>query len=114
MFCSDRTGPYDAETRFFPGGSAKWFAVCQKGIWDKAFRYSEKGDTKVLIEGLPGRQDGMNSSISGLPGKVIRFTFMLKAPETRAAVIKSLKPEKSKVRASAGAPAMEFSQYCGS
>ena len=109
-------GTIDAETRFILEELAKWFAVCQEGVYGiRPFRVFGEGDTRVLIEGFREDKTEWNSSDFRFTrkGNTV-YAFMLKAPENRAAVIKSLKPEE-KVRSVRllGAGNVEFSQYCG-
>lgn len=109
-------GTIDAETRFILEELAKWFAVCQEGVYGtRAFRVFGEGDTRVLIEGFREDKTEWNSSDFRFTRKENTvYAFMLKAPENGAAVIKSLKPEE-KVRSVRllGAGNVEFSQYCG-
>lgn len=109
-------GTIDAETRFILEELAKWFAVCQEGVYGaRPFRVFGEGDTRVLIEGFREDKTEWNSSDFRFTrkGNTV-YAFMLKAPENRAAVIKSLKPEE-RVRSVRllGAGNVEFSQYCG-
>lgn len=109
-------GTIDAETRFILEELAKWFSVCQEGVYGtRPFRVFGEGDTRVLIEGFREDKTEWNSSDFRFTrkGNTV-YAFMLKAPENRAAVIKSLKPEE-RVRSVRllGAGNVEFSQYCG-
>ena len=109
-------GTIDAETRFILEELAKWFAVCQEGVYGtRPFRVFGEGDTRVLIEGFREHKTEWNSSDFRFTRKDNTvYAFMLKAPENRAAVIKSLRPEErvESVRL-LGAGSVEFSQYCG-
>lgn len=109
-------GTIDAETRFILEELAKWFAVCQEGVYGtRSFRVFGEGDTRVLIEGFREDKTEWNSSDFRFTRKGDTvYAFMLKAPENRAAVIKSLRPEEKveSVRL-LGAGKVEFSQYCG-
>lgn len=109
-------GTIDAETRFILEELAKWFNVCQEGVYGtRPFRVFGEGDTRVLIEGFREDKTEWNSSDFRFTrkGNTV-YAFMLKAPENSAAVIKSLKPEE-RVRSVRllGAGNVEFSQYCG-
>lgn len=86
-------GTIDDEAHYILRELAAWFAVCGEGIHGtRPWRLFGEGDSRVSVEGYSEPRVGWNSSD-------IRFTargntvyaFLLKAPENRVAVIKSLK-----------------------
>ena len=74
---------------------AKWFAVNSEAIYDtRPYRVAGEGDTRVVIDGFREEKTEWNPSD-------IRFTrkddaiyaFLMAAPESRTAIIKSLADE---------------------
>ena len=69
-------GTIDAETRFILEELAKWFAVCQEGVEGQGLSgYSEKAIQGCLLRASGKTRRNGTVRISGLPGKVIRFTL---------------------------------------
>ncbi len=109
-------GSIDDEATYILQELAGWFAVCSEGVYGtRPWRVSGEGDTKVLIEGFREEQTLWNASDFRFTTKGnTLYAFMLKAPESRVAVIKSLKPEE-KVTAVRllGAGELPFNQSFG-
>ena len=89
-------GSIDDEALFILSELGKWFDICAEAIYDtRPYRISGEGDTRVKIDGFTEEKTAWNSSD-------IRFTqkgdsvyaFMMAAPESRTAVIKSLAAER--------------------
>jgi len=92
-------GSIDDESRYLLEELARWFAICGEAIHGtRPWREYAEGDTSVLIEGFKEQKTTWNSS-------EFRFTregdtlyaFMLRAPDSRIAVLKSL-TEQEKVQ----------------
>ena len=85
-------GTIDSETVYILEELASWFKICGDGVYGtRPWRVFGEGDTKVLIEGFKEVEVEWNSSDFRFTakGKSV-YAFMLKAPENRVAVIKSL------------------------
>jgi alpha-L-fucosidase len=85
-------GTLDEETVYILEELASWFAVCSEGVYGtRPWREFGEGDSRVLIEGYKEEQTAWNSSDFRFTTKGNTFyAFMMKAPENRVAVIKSL------------------------
>ena len=85
-------GTIDDETAYLLQALAGWFAICGEAIHGtRPWRQFGEGDGRVTIEGFREEQVAWNSADYRFTrkGKTL-FAFMLKAPENRIAVIKSL------------------------
>ena len=85
-------GTIDDETLYLLQELADWFAVCGEAIHDtRPWRDYGEGDTRVHIEGFKEVQTAWSSSDYRFTknGNTL-YAFMLKAPENRTAVVKSL------------------------
>ncbi len=92
-------GNIDDEARFILKELAGWFEICSEAVYEtRPWRVFGEGDTRVLIQGFREDKTDWNSSDYRftVKGNVL-YAFMLKAPENRVAVLKSLKPQE-KVR----------------
>lgn len=85
-------GSIDDETIYILEELASWFTVCGEAVWGtRPWRVSGEGDGRVLIDGFREDQVAWNSSDFRFVSKGRNlYAFMLKAPENRVAVIKSL------------------------
>lgn len=85
-------GTIDSETIYILEELASWFKICSEGVYGtRPWRAFGEGDTKVLIEGFKEVESEWNSSDFRFTAKGRNmYAFMLKAPENRVAVIKSL------------------------
>jgi alpha-L-fucosidase len=85
-------GSIDAESRYLLEELAGWFALCGEAIHGtRPWRQHGEGDSRVLIEGFKEEKVAWNSSDFRFTtrGKTL-YAFMLRAPENRIAVLKSL------------------------
>lgn len=85
-------GTIDDETRYLLGELADWFAICGEAIHGtRPWRKFGEGDTRVLTEGFNEEKAVWNSSDIrySTKGKTL-YSFLLKAPDNRVAVLKSL------------------------
>ncbi|WOO40841.1 alpha-L-fucosidase [Rubellicoccus peritrichatus] len=109
-------GSLDPEATYLLDEMASWFAICGEAIHGtRPWRTFGEGDSRVVLDGFKEDKVSWNSAD-------IRFTqkgntlyaFMLEAPESRVAVIKSL-TESDRVASVKllGAGACEFSQSFG-
>lgn len=109
-------GSIDDEARFILEELAGWFAVCGEAVYGtRPWRIFGEGDTRVLIEGFKEDKTEWNSSdYRFTKKKSTLYAFILKAPENRTAVLKSLTP-REEVRSVRllGAGDVEFSQSFG-
>lgn len=109
-------GSIDDEAVYILEELAKWYAICGEGVYGTRpwHKYGE-GDTQVLIEGFKEVKTSWNSSdyrFVTKGGNV--YAFMLKTPENKVAVIKSLtESEKVKEVRLLGAGTVPFSQSFG-
>jgi len=85
-------GSIDDETVYILEELAKWFAICGEGVYGTSpWRKYGEGDTQVLIEGFKEVKTEWNSSDYRFVSKGNKvYAFILKAPDNRIAVIKSL------------------------
>ena len=95
---------------------ATWFPICGEGVYGtRPWRISSEGDSRVVIQGFTEEAVEWTSSDYRFTckGNTV-YAFLLKTPESRVAVIKSLKPEErvSKVRL-LGEGEVPFTQYEG-
>ena len=109
-------GTIDDESRYLLEELAEWFAVCGEAIHGtQPWRQNREGDSKVLVQGFREEKVAWNSSDFRFTnkGKTL-YAFMLKAPETRVAVLKSLSEQDRVVSVKLlGAGECEFSQTFG-
>lgn len=85
-------GSIDDETQYILQELAGWFSVCGEAVHGtRPWRVFGEGDTRVLIEGFKEEQSVWNSSDIRYvtKGKTL-YAFLLRAPENRVAVLKSL------------------------
>jgi alpha-L-fucosidase len=92
-------GSIDEETQYILRELASWVPVCGEGIYNtRPWRISGEGYSSALIEGF--REEAVNWTETDYrftcKGKTV-YAFMMKAPESRAAVIRSLSPEEKVV-----------------
>ena len=93
-------GSIDDETVYILEELASWFKVCAEGVYGtRPWRNFREGESSVLIKGFTEEKMEWNSSDFRftIKGKTL-YAFMMKVPENRVAVIKSLS-EKEKVAA---------------
>jgi len=85
-------GAIDDETVYILEELASWFAVCGEAVHGtRPWRKFGEGDSRVVIEGFKEVKVDWNSSDFRFTAKGKNlYAFMLKAPENRVAVIKSL------------------------
>ena len=95
---------------------AKWYAVASEGIYGtRPWRIFGEGDSKVIIDGFKEVAVPWNSSDYRFTskGKDV-YAFMMRAPESRVAVIKSFTPdEKVSAVKLLGGDELPFSQSFG-
>lgn len=85
-------GTIDDESRYLLEELAGWFAVCGEAIHGtRPWRQYGEGDSRVVIEGFKEEKAAWNSSDFRFTtrGRTL-YAFMLKVPESRIAVLKSL------------------------
>jgi alpha-L-fucosidase len=85
-------GSLDDEALYILQELAGWFAVCGDAVYGtRPWRINGEGDTRVLIEGFKEEAVAWNSSDFRFvtKGKTL-YAFMLRAPQNRVAVLKSL------------------------
>ncbi len=92
-------GSIDDEARYILEELAGWFAVCSEGVYGtRPWRVFGEGDTRVVIDGFREDKTEWNSSDFRFTQKGnTLYAFLLKAPQSGVAVIKSL-TEQDKVR----------------
>jgi alpha-L-fucosidase len=85
-------GTIDEESHYLLQELAGWFAICGEAIHStRPWRCNGEGDTMVLIEDFKEERTNWNSSDFRFTTKDnTLYAFMLKTPESRIAVIKSL------------------------
>ena len=90
-------GSIDEETRYLLNELAKWFQICAEGVYGtRPFRTFGEGDTRVVIKGFTEDQTAWNSSDYRFVQKDGNlYAFVMKAPDNRVSVIKSLKPDET-------------------
>lgn len=88
-------GTIDDETRFLLKELEGWFAVNAEGVYGtRPWRSFGEGDSRVIIDRFREDRTEWNSSDYRFVQKDGRlYAFLLKTPENRAAVIKSLTPD---------------------
>jgi alpha-L-fucosidase len=109
-------GSIDDETKYLLGELADWFAINGESIHGtRPYRTYGEGDSIVAIEGFKEEQVAWNSSDYRFTQKGnTLYAFMLCAPESRVAVIKSLtEAERVKAVKLLGAGDCDFSQAFG-
>lgn len=85
-------GSIDDETTWLLGEVASWFAICGEAIHGtRPWRQPGEGDSQVAIEGFKEEKVAWNSSDIRYTTKgSTLFAFLMKAPDNRIAVLKSL------------------------
>ncbi len=86
-------GILDDETRYLLEELAGWFAVCGEAVHGtRPWRQFGEGDSRVVIEGFKEERVAWNSSDIRFTtrGKTL-YAFLLRAPDNRVAVVKSLR-----------------------
>jgi len=85
-------GSLDDETRFILRELAAWFAVCAEGVYGtRPFRVPGEGDTRVQIQGfVEEAADWGPADFRFVQKGGVLYAFMMRAPQSRVAVIKSL------------------------
>ncbi|HKM34466.1 MAG TPA: alpha-L-fucosidase [Lachnospiraceae bacterium] len=109
-------GTIDDEARYILKELGDWFAVCEEGVYGtRPYRVSGEGSTKVVINGFQEDKTDWTSSDFRFTRKDNHiYAFMMKTPENRCTVIKSLLPaEKVKEVRLLGYGKVEFTQYLG-
>ena len=88
-------GSIDDEAVWILEELAKWFAVCSEGVYGtRPWRISSEGDTRTVIRGFTEEAADWTSSDYRFTKKGnTLYAFMMRAPENRTAVVKSLLPE---------------------
>ena len=109
-------GTIDDEVRYLLEELAKWFMVCEEGVYGtRPFRIFGEGDTRVVIDGFREERTQWNSSDFRFTqkGNTV-YAFMMQAPENGTVVIKSLRPdEKVEEVRLLGAGRVEYAQNFG-
>lgn len=85
-------GSIDAEARYILEEMAKWYEICGEAVYGtRPFRVYSEGDTRVTIDGFTENKTSWKASDYRFTkkGNVV-YAFMMQAPESRVAVIKSL------------------------
>jgi alpha-L-fucosidase len=109
-------GSIDEETQYILTELASWIPSGGEGIYNtRPWRVSGEGYSSALIEGF--REEAVNWTETDYrftcKGKKV-YAFMMKAPESRTAVIRSFTPEEKVVSARLlGGGALPFSQNYG-
>lgn len=109
-------GSIDEEARYILEEMAAWYRVCGEGVYGtRPFRVFGEGEARVLIDGF--REDRTEWTPSDWrftrKGNTL-YAFLMKVPENRVAVLKSLtQEEKVKSVRLLGAGDMEYSQNYG-
>jgi len=109
-------GSIDEEARYILEELAGWFAICGEAVYGtRPWRAFGEGDTRVRIEGFREDKTEWSTSDFRFTKKGNRlYAFIMKAPENRVAVIKSLNPsEKVKSVRLLGAGDVAFAQNFG-
>ncbi len=109
-------GSIDEETVWILQELAGWFAACGGGIYGtRPWREFGEGDSRVEIDGFKEEKVAWNSSdIRYTTKDGTLYAFLLKAPENRVAVLKSLtEAEKVASVRMLGGGECEFSQNFG-
>lgn len=109
-------GSIDDEARFVLEEMAGWYSICGEGVYGtRPWRVFGEGDTRVRIEGFREDKTEWNSSDFRFTRKGnTLYAFLMKAPESRVAVLKSLTPEETvKSVRLLGTGAVEFAQNFG-
>jgi alpha-L-fucosidase len=85
-------GSLDEETIYILEELASWFKVCSEAVYDtRPWRIFGEGDSRVVINGFQESKVEWNNSDFRFTKKGnTLYAFILKAPENRVAVIKSL------------------------
>ncbi len=88
-------GTIDDEARYILEELATWFPICGEAIYGtRPWRTFGEGDTRVTIDGFTEDKTNWNSSdyrFTQKDGNL--YAFLMQAPESRVAVIKSLTSE---------------------
>lgn len=109
-------GSIDDEARYILEELAKWFAICGEAIYGtRPFRVFGEGDTRVLIQGFREDRTDWNSSDYRFTSKNgVLYAFIMRTPESRVAVVKSLLPDEQVGKVSLlGYGPVEFAQNYG-
>ncbi len=88
-------GSLDDEALYILQELASWFPICGEGVYHtRPWRISSEGGSRVIIQGFTEKAVEWTSSDYRFTckGNTV-YAFLLKAPETRVAAVKSLKPE---------------------
>jgi alpha-L-fucosidase len=85
-------GSLDEETHWILDELASWSAVCGEGIYGtRPWRIFGEGDSKVVLDGFKEAEVPWNSSDIRFTTKGKKlYAFLMRAPQNRTAVIKSL------------------------
>jgi alpha-L-fucosidase len=88
-------GSIDEETQYILTEMASWVSVCGEGVYGtRPWRVPNEGYSSVLIEGF--KEEAVKWTDTDFrftrKGKTV-YAFMMKAPENRAAVIRSFTPD---------------------
>lgn len=109
-------GSIDEEARFILEELADWYSLCGEAVYGtRPWRVFGEGDTRVRIDGFCEDKTEWNSSDFRFTKKGnTLYAFLMQAPETRVAVLKSLTPgETVKSVRLLGTGAVEFAQHFG-
>ena len=88
-------GTIEEEATFILKELAKWFEICAEAVYEtRPFRVFGEGDTRVTIQGFTENKTDWNSSDYRFvqKGNTV-YAYMMAAPESRVAVIKTFTPE---------------------
>ena len=108
-------GSIDEEARYILTEMAKWIAICGDGIYGtRPYEVFGEGDTRVIINGFQESKTEWNSSDYRFTRKEDKiYAFLMKAPENRVAVIKSLGKEQVQEVSLLGYGPVKFEQAFG-
>ena len=109
-------GSLDDETRYILKELASWIAICGEGIYEtRPWRIADEGYSSVQIEGFKEQEVSWTETDFRFTskGKTV-FAFIMKAPESRSAALRSFSPEERIVSVRLlGGGQLPFSQNYG-
>lgn len=109
-------GTIDDEARYILEELADWFAVCSEAVYGtRPWRCFGEGDTRVTIQGFTEDKTMWNASDYRFTKKEnTLYAFLMKTPENRVAVLKSLtEAEQVKSVRMLGVGPVEYAQNFG-
>lgn len=111
-------GTIDDETRYLLRELESWFKINNEAVYDtRPWRVYGEGVSGVIIDGFKEDEVSWTSSdyrfVCKDDGKTL-YAYMMRVPDNRVAVIKSLTPDDKVLNVSLlGAGKMEFNQFAG-